>query len=344
MKSLSIGIAASLCLHVLLFAFFLFSQVGQKIHDRELTVEFNAPAPATLQSEERQTQPETAPSSPIALQLPKTSPPVVVEESQTVEDLAGVPPSIQESDTLAQGAPDDWQLNTLSFWAKKMALTHPARDSLLPFQKAQQNFSLKPLPKLEGKMPGMPGDRIERDLYKRNVGQQKPVPMANALVAGAQLLSQLKPKHKPHAPRMTFIPSKVEVEALNTIWYRTKATDQQIYAGLDSSIKITAEDLNSALSDLTDKGFVTRELVSPRNEFTLQTPVGGVGIETSAKNRRNRVYSYQSLIDRQEMLQFLNAALYQLENGMELQFSAYGDSLTLVRQLQERILRVSQNP
>ena len=344
MKSLTTGIITSLCFHTLLVVLFLYSKSGQKINSGELSIEFQGPSITALQSKKQSIVPESTPLLPIALQLPKTSPTVTAEASQTEEAWPQATASTNESDTLAQNSPDDWQLNTLSFWAKKMALANPPKDSLLPFQKAEQNFALKPFSKLDRSMPGMGGDRIGRDIYKRNVGQEKSVSLTNALSGGAQLLSKLLPQSKSQPPRMTFVPSKIEVEALNAIWKQTKATDQQIYASLDSSIKITAEDLNSALTGLMDKGLVTRELVSPRNEFTFQTPVGGVGIEMSAKNRRNRVYSYQSRIDRKEMLQFLNAALYQLESGMKLQFRAYGDSLALVNQLQERILRVAQTP
>ncbi len=343
MKSLTTGIIASLCFHVLLFALFLVAKFGQKVTDGELFVEFQTPAAVFVQTEKPRIPPEMSPPPSTALELPQTTTDMLAEKNLDEATPSNTPAFPNTVDSLAQNFPDDWQLNTLSFWTKKTALANPSKDSSLAFQQTRQSLVLKPLPKLPPSIPNQGGDRIDRDIYKRNTGQEKPMPLSNALSAGAQLLSNLLPQSNPQPVHMTFIPSKIEIEALNTIWKQSKATDQEIYASMDSSIKITAEDLNTALTALTNKGLVMRELISPRNEFTVQTPVGGVGIEMSAKNRRNRVYRYQSRISRNEMLRFLNAALYQLESGMPLQFSAPGDSLILIRQLEEKILSVSQN-
>ncbi len=160
--------------------------------------------------------------------------------------------------------------------------------------------------------PGLFSDRVERDIYQKNMGHAPAVPLGQALGEGAKYLSDLFNKHDDDRPvRMTFIPTKVELEILKAIWDQTSVTDIEIYAAMDTSIRITAVDMNHALEHLENKGLVKRELVSPQHLFTF--PLGQV--EMSRKNRRNRVYLYKANIAADEVIRYLQAILYEAEHG-----------------------------
>ncbi len=159
--------------------------------------------------------------------------------------------------------------------------------------------------------PGPANDRIDWDLYRRR-GQTPTLPLGQAAVEGAQYLSDLFNKKKKDRPvRLDFVPSKAELSILQTIWQSSSATDTDIYAAMDSSIKITAADMTVVLEKLQNKGLLQREIVSPQHLFSF--PLGQV--EMSRKNRRNRVYLYKSTINSDEVLQFLQATLYEIEHG-----------------------------
>jgi hypothetical protein len=117
--------------------------------------------------------------------------------------------------------------------------------------------------------------------------------------------------------KLDFIPSHIELEALNLIWEFGEITDMEIYAQIDTSLKITAKDLNSALEKLEEKGLLSRWIVSPQNKFGFNILPEDFGIEMSAKNRRNRVYRYRSHIDRETVLRYLTAALEQCRLAAE---------------------------
>ena len=144
-------------------------------------------------------------------------------------------------------------------------------------------------------------------------------------------------------PELNFIPTRLQLFAFKTIWETTEATDQDIYAGLDSTVKTSAEELNGELSRLEKQGFLTRKIVSPRNEFTILTPVGSKGIEMSPTNRRNRIFEYKIKIEKDQVLRFLNAALYQVENGIKRDFYSTQDSLSLITDLKSKILLFTQD-
>lgn len=161
-------------------------------------------------------------------------------------------------------------------------------------------------------LPGPHQDRVQRDLYRQQLGHAKPLPLNQAIGQGAKYLSDMFSKNEKEKPvRLDFVPSEAELDILQTLWEQPKSTDVYIYAALDTSIHLTAVDLNSVLERLSQKGLLTRQLVSPRNEFTF--PLGKV--EMSAKNRKNRVYQYESRIAADEVMRYLQAVLYNVEHG-----------------------------
>jgi predicted transcriptional regulator len=159
--------------------------------------------------------------------------------------------------------------------------------------------------------PGPANDRVDWELYRRR-GQTPTLPLGQAAVEGAQYLSDLFNKKKKNRPvRLDFVPSKTELAVLQRIWQTSSATDTDIYAAMDSSIKITATDMTVVLEKLEEKGVLEREIVSPQHLFSF--PLGQV--EMSMKNRRNRVYLYTSKINADEVLHYLQATLYEIEYG-----------------------------
>lgn len=252
-----------------------------------------------------------------------------------------LPPDTTSRDTVKAMDRDDFFLHDPGFFAQRSlnntdSLT-VTTQSLKPSYKNPQN--LPPL----NVLPGETTDRLAKDIYKRNTGGEKPVPLSSALAAGAKYLSD-KMKKKKKAVKIDFIPSPEQLAALDFIWNaQKKVTDQEIYASLDSSVRVTSEDMNRILAGLARRGILSRKIVSPQNEFTIMTPLGSQGIEMSAKNRRNRVYEYKANIEREDMVRYLNAALYRIEHGLTRRFSTRHDSLKLVQNLKKMILEITHD-
>ncbi len=162
--------------------------------------------------------------------------------------------------------------------------------------------------------PGPLDDRVNRELYQKNMGHTPTLPIGQAVGQGAKYLSDYFNKKKEQKPvHLDFVPSETEIQVLQRIWETSSATDVEIYAALDSSIKMTAADLTIVMQKLEDKGLVKKEIISPQNLFSF--PLGQV--EMSAKNRRNRVYRYESRISEDEIVRYLQAVLYETEYGRQ---------------------------
>ncbi|MBN2356373.1 hypothetical protein JXO59_09685, partial [candidate division KSB1 bacterium] len=128
--------------------------------------------------------------------------------------------------------------------------------------------------------------------------------------AASETINGMMPKSASEPVRIKSIPSEKEVAALAAIYDLGQPTQVDIYAQLNSSIHMTAQDLDAVLTELVQKGWLQRQMISPRNELLFITPAGNVGVEKSALNRRNRVYRYTSVIDRNHLMNFLQAQLY----------------------------------
>ncbi len=124
-------------------------------------------------------------------------------------------------------------------------------------------------------------------------------------------------------PKLDFIPTQAELEALELIWKHHRITGQNIYAQMDTSIKMSKQDMDRILSVLVDRGILKRKIVSPEYKVMLFV----AEVEVSPKNLRNRVYEYEPLLPRDDMKRFLNALYYQLKTGQDAEFVK--DSKTL---------------
>ncbi|MBN2413322.1 hypothetical protein JXQ31_16705 [candidate division KSB1 bacterium] len=185
-------------------------------------------------------------------------------------------------------------------------------------------------------------DNVEDRIYQKSMGYPKPtVSIPKLLNDGANFIrDKLGDRDEDKPVRMDFLPSEKQLEALKIIWQKKRATDQSIYASFDTSIKITAADLNNILENLADRGLLKRKIKSPRNEFTFFGLTGESGIEMSPTNRRNRIYEYEPLISKEEMIDFLNAVFYQAKSGGKVNYMSDSDSLLELENIQRLLSRL----
>lgn len=251
-------------------------------------------------------------------------------ESQ--DELIEIPDTLMSEDAEKKFDHQAFVLSDPSLLIKKApTVLDTSRSTHMTFQPRKQE--LPPLPPVNQN-----ADRIDRSERLRS-GTASNLSLNDAVRAGAKALSNLTLKNKRDRPiRLDFLPSDAELATLKAIWDRQEVTDQEIYSQLDSSIRISAEGLNRVLTRMTEKGLLKRELISPQNEFDLF----GMGrVEMSSQNRRNRQYRYQPLISEEEMITFLNAALYQIENNQRPDFPTRDDPDDLAKRIRKKILHLT---
>lgn len=313
MKSSHIGIFLSIILHLSFILLSLRALHFPTISAEEVIIDFKieSPAPAPIKESKA---PRPLPKAIKKTKTVSVKPPKTAEEKVATPAQEEVQLAVrQKADTTRHDLTRELILNSGRFLAKQFLLENFKSDS-------SQTLTVKPeliLPDSNALPPLSPwtyGDRIDKDIYKRNLGHEKPMPLSDLLRAGADYLSKRLGK-KEKKPRLKRIPTEAELRALKVVWDQGAATDEQIYAEMDSSVKITAQQLNAILANLADEGLVSRKIVSPRNEFTIGLPFKDISIEMSELNRKNRIFQYKPRISREEMLQFLNAVLYQIENN-----------------------------
>jgi hypothetical protein len=194
-----------------------------------------------------------------------------------------------------------------------------------------------PLPPLEP-IPGQgPYDPIERVLEKQNPGTRSPAPLTNLLAKGITALGDwLTPKA---TPDITFIPTPAEMNVMQLLWQQGALTQDDLYAALDSTIDITAQDFQQVLKRLCDRHILSKTQLSPRFEFTLLTPVGAKGVEMSSMNRKNRLFRYTLQVPKKDMIRSFNRFLYKANldstSGIDL-------SRSQIDRLHSYLIRLSQ--
>lgn len=250
----------------------------------------------------------------------------------TVAEIITMDSSRQvQTDSLKPAIALDYAAN---YFNKKL-IEKPTADSLAAnVMPMRPGLALSKEPPMIGSHSG---DLSQRLMNQRSQPFAKPVPLSDL---GRAIAQQLKSPEKPRPVTLRFVPSDAELAVLQTIWNQGSITDQAVYANLDTSIKLTAVDVNGILKGLEEKGLLTSELISPRDEFTFASPLGSVGIEKSATNRRNRVYRYKPLVDRKHMIRYLQARLDQAKNPKRRSYRTRVDSARTVLALQGKILKL----
>jgi len=145
-------------------------------------------------------------------------------------------------------------------------------------------------------------------------------------------------KEKEPGPRFDFIPSLNQIHALCLLGEKDGFTGPELYSQTGTG-GCTMETWEKEMEGLFRKGFVRRKLVSPRNELTLF----GIPVELSGKNRRNRVYRYESAVTRGEILTYLNSRRFLLLDRIHM---APRDSTRLAGELaglEKRIIMLMES-
>ena len=271
-------------------------------------------------------------SSPPPIIPPPQTPPSYLPRRDSVA-LPTVAAHDEITEIAADSTPDSLHVNRLNFFRPNATLRSFSLPDSLPSDRLESPLVLKK--KNEPLLHNRPGpyDAVQSRIDRRNLGGERPVSLSD-LAQAANALAAGKEQDKP--VRLDFVPSAAELEILSIIWEKPQVNDIEIYASLDSSIKVTAEEMQGILAKLVEKRLLSRKLVSPQNELSLPF---GAAVEMSAQNRRNRVFEYQARIDAQEILRYLNALLYQVERAPGARTPA---ELRKIAELKERILQAGR--
>ena len=305
-RTLLYSILFSLVIHLaaLLLAIWIHIGPGRQdwVEQPELTQALEMAWEAT--PPDRQPLPEPEPESiePESLPLPE----IVEPEPQAPDDYAVLLP-----DSIPVIAITDSMWDTLTHEKLYMIDTvYLARSDYIPIPDSLK----KPIAESGKRVFVMDEKGMLRPINLPPPPTELNIP--RALFKGAEKLGELLAGDK-GPPRLDFVPTRAEIEALSLIWDEGQITDQSIYAKMDTSIKLSAEDMNKVLDSLTERGLLKRKIVSPQYKVMLFI----TEVEVSPKNIRNRIYEYEPLVTRGEMQRFLNALYYQVKTGQADGFS-----------------------
>ncbi len=132
------------------------------------------------------------------------------------------------------------------------------------------------------------------------------------------------------------IPTPLQMDVLKVLWEKGRATGPEIYKSLPKETVITADMLWRELHRMASNGFLEEKIISPQNTMTIMTPVGGIPVEMSGKNRRNRVYAYTPKVDRETMLHYIDSRRYLISDST----ASDGQRLVRSRDLQDLLYKM----
>lgn len=136
------------------------------------------------------------------------------------------------------------------------------------------------------------------------------VPLSPALLQGLKTLFSKKQQ-----PQFDFIPTDAQLQGLAAIFKTGGSTPVEIYPTIKTENTVTAEMFDKELELLVDKGFLYRKKISPQNLLIITTPVGGVPVEMSKKNRLNPVYFYKPAVDKNQLRAYLESQMFILNEN-----------------------------
>jgi hypothetical protein len=339
-KTIKIGILVSIGIHFLALLIFILIDIDHVPIHETVEIGFQALPQLTIETKEQEARPATQqpmppkpvlePPEPIAPKPPDHFEEVVLVDSTDIDSTE----SLRAKDILFE---------TLSFRVKKALLEFPIPDLLLrQVDTTKQICVLMPLQDAsQFGDPSVWNDRVADDIRQRNLGGQPPISLTNLIAAGVALLTKglIGDKLEKKA-KLTFIPSKSELDVLNFVWAKEKATQLDIYSSLDTSNTLSAVELDDVLERMVSKRLLKREIISPQCLMKIPLPIGTFFVEEKLQNMLNRIYLYESIVDREEMMRFLNAVLYQVQSGSEISFTNVTDSTALRKSLIHKIGRI----
>jgi predicted transcriptional regulator len=151
------------------------------------------------------------------------------------------------------------------------------------------------------------GEKLRQDQV--NLGPV--LDFGKAIRAANEYAKKDKVKKKPKIKDLP-LPTLLEVDVLGMLWANGPATGPELFAKLDSSILVTmtADMFWQAMHRMAKRGFVSEKIVSPQLAMNFAIGPVAVPVEMSSKNRKNRVYEYEPLVDEDEMFSYLVAKNY----------------------------------
>lgn len=340
MKSLKIGILASIAVHFLVLLILTYIVIDHVLIPEAVEIAFQA-FPQSLQVTE--VRPAQQPPSVIVTHKTVTLPQISKETPPPEKSAELILADSTVTDTVQKPTARDILTETLSFRLKKAMLEFPIPDSLLRQADSSKSICVL-MPLHDAHQFGDPSawsDRAAEEIYQRSFGAPQPVPLSDLLKAGAALLTKgLIGGEKTKKPKLTFIPTESELDVLDIVWEQEKATQLDIYADLDTSNTLSAEELDRVLEQMVAKRLLKRKQISPKDEIMVLTPLGSFAAEKNPLNMLNRVYLYEPTVKRDELLLFLNAVLYQVQSRSDITFTQVTDSTMLKKSLIYKIGKI----
>lgn len=230
----------------------------------------------------------------------------VFGQSETVYDDSTTRPPDKAQDILTGNTPEKKR-----YAVEKYKLLENTIDVLPGSGVSGLDFKIDAMPlpfvlDLEG-LQGLdlaPVDLLDRDIQRRYHDVPATIPLTAAIES---LVRSLKKSSRKRDVQDLPLPTDMEIDVLKVLWVEGSATPGEIYAQLDTSNMIFAEQLQNVMEKMVGRGFLDRKKISPSHEFTL---FGFAKIELSSKNRKNKVYLYWPIITREKLFTYLDAKRY----------------------------------
>ena len=137
-------------------------------------------------------------------------------------------------------------------------------------------------------------------------------------------------KEKVHKTDYQYVPSVSQCRILTLLDSLIETDQTDLYLRFNQKNSITMESFLTEIDQLYKKGFVKRKKISPQQLFSFF----GVPIETSAKNRRNPVYSFHIQVDPSIVKRYLES---QLDKLSQKKIFSTSDSIQ-IRELQKKLI------
>jgi len=166
--------------------------------------------------------------------------------------------------------------------------------------------------------------------------------MGPVLDLGAVFRRQTSRAPAPRKKRVWEIPLPTPQEAavLAQLWEQGPMTSVDLYTSLPPRALegLTAEGFWQVLHDMARKGLLEESLITPQNLLMVGLGPFVFPVELSGKNRRNRIWLYKPLVERQELLAYLEAQLYLAARD------SFGPSSPPAHQLEELLDAMRTTP
>ncbi len=190
--------------------------------------------------------------------------------------------------------------------------------------------------------PALINDQIEQNIKKQQTGHDQTVDVPYLLFKGLKAVKEkILPKNT--NPELDFFPDEKEMQAMSVIYEKGEVSDLDIFAQFDTTGGMTRSELDIVLNKLVDKRFLEKKQISPKNEFTLLTPIGAKKIEMSRTNRRNRIFIYSAKLPKDVLQDFLNAIYFQNQNGEKLPVDVSQDSSEIAKKVEKLLYTLTNS-